>query len=244
MRAVGWSSAARPPGWAAESGPMTDEPNESSKDKSSDGSPARAHGTGARTNGGSHAEARPGSRPAPTAAPRETSRRRTRAAPPTRRADRQDNPAAAELEHAEAEHLELRQSRIGTATARSVVVRQGAVGGARGDEVLVTQGAVGGARAQTVTIDKGALGGAIAGDFRLRMGFAQGVLARDVRIEQGGARTVIGNTVRLGPQSGALLVVARRVEGGRFLIDWREALAFGAAFAVVTAFLRRRNPGG
>jgi hypothetical protein len=108
----------------------------------------------------------------------------------------------------------------------------------------VTQGAVGGARAQRITIDTGAVGGAVAGDFRLRMGYAQGVIARDVTIEQGGARTIIGNTVKLGPQSGAFLVIARRVEGGRFLLDWRGALALGAAFAAVTALLRRRNRAG
>jgi hypothetical protein len=125
-----------------------------------------------------------------------------------------------------------------------VTVHQGAVGGAQAEQVHVTQGAVGGVRAQRITVDKGAVGGAIAGEFRLRMGFAQGVLARDVTIEQGGARTIIGNTVKLGPQSGALLVVARRVEGGRFLLDWRAALALGAAFAVVSALLRQRNRAG
>jgi hypothetical protein len=122
-----------------------------------------------------------------------------------------------------------------------VQVHQGAVGGAQADTVNVVQGALGGARAQRISVDKGAVGGAVAGEFRLRMGFAQGVLARDVTIEQGGARTVVGNTVRFGPQSGAFLVIARRVEGGRFLLDWRAAVALGAAFALVSAVLRPRT---
>ena len=64
--------------------------------------------------------------------------------------------------------------------------------------------------------------------------------ARDVHLEQGGARNIIANRVTMGRQSGAFLILARSVEGDvRSLFDWRGALAFAAAFAVVTAFLRQ-----
>jgi hypothetical protein len=67
----------------------------------------------------------------------------------------------------------------------------------------------------------------------------QGVIARDVFLEQAGARTVVANRVTMGRQSGAFLILARSVEGDvRSLFDWRGALAFGAAFALVSAFLR------
>jgi hypothetical protein len=221
---------------------MTDEPTEPSNEEHAeeprhDAAPRRP---GPRHNGGSHADARP--RPRPTGvAHRPDPAARPRPARPARRPGT-ILPAADEVEHAEATHLEV-HGRVGSAMAQSMQVHRGAVGGAQAEDVQVTFGALGGARAQRITVDRGAIGGAIAGDFRLRMGFAQRVLARDVSIEQGGARTVIGYTVRVGPQSGALLVIARRVEGGRFLFDWRAALAFGAAFALVTALFRQRSPG-
>jgi hypothetical protein len=70
------------------------------------------------------------------------------------------------------------------------------------------------------------------------------VIARDVTFEQAGARTVIANHVTFGRQSGAFLVLARSVDGnGRSFVDWRGAVAFGAAFALATAFLRHRIRG-
>jgi hypothetical protein len=144
-------------------------------------------------------------------------------------------------EHAEAERIEIRQGSIGSAMARSVSVTQGAIGRAQADGVTVVQGALGGARAQRVSLDKGFLGGAIAGDLRVRQGYVQGVVARDVSIEQGGIRTVIANHVTFGRGSGAFLVIARTVDGpGRVLVDWRGAIAAGAAFGLVTALVRRR----
>ena len=42
--------------------------------------------------------------------------------------------------------------------------------------------------------------------------------------------------------TGVLLLIARRVEGDvRTLLDWRGALAFGAAFGVITSLFRRRR---
>ena len=42
-------------------------------------------------------------------------------------------------------------------------------------------------------------------------------------------RTLVANRVEFGPNSGAAVVIAARVEGDvRPLLDWRGALAFGA----------------
>jgi len=152
-------------------------------------------------------------------------------------------PDGPRLEYAEAEHIDVQGGSIGSAMARSISVERGALGRAQADEVIVTLGALGGARATHLVVEKGALGGAIAGDVRVRQGYVQGVIARDVTIEQGGARTVIANHVTLGRQSGALIAVARTIDGeGRVLLDWRGALALGAAFAVIAALLRGRLP--
>lgn len=142
----------------------------------------------------------------------------------------------------ESERIELSRSSIGEATARSLRVSQGAIGRATAEDVTLSLGALGGARAQRVTVEMGFLGGAVAGEVSIHQGFAQGILAREVTLQQAGARTVVANQVTMGPQSGAFIILARRVEGDvRTFLDWRGALAFGAAFAVVIGLIRRRR---
>jgi hypothetical protein len=54
---------------------------------------------------------------------------------------------------------------------------------------------------------------------------------------------VVANQVTMGRGSGALLVIGRRIEGDvRTLLDWRGALAFGAAIGLVVGLVRR-GPG-
>ena len=152
-------------------------------------------------------------------------------------------PDGPRLEYAEAEHIDVQRGSIGSAMARSITVERGALGRAQADEVVVMMGALGGARAAHVVVERGVLGGAVAGDVRVRQGYVQGVIARVVTIEQGGARSVIANHVTLGRQSGALIAIARTIDGeGRVLLDWRGALALGAAFALGAALLRGRLP--
>ncbi len=150
---------------------------------------------------------------------------------------------APRLEYAEAEHIDVQRGSIGSAMARSIALQQGALGRAQAEQVTVTLGALGGARATHVVVEKGVLGGAIAGDVRVRQGLVQGLIARDVSIEQGGARSIIANHVTLGRHSGALIAIARTIDGeGRVIVDWRGGLALGVAFAVVSALLRARLP--
>ena len=64
--------------------------------------------------------------------------------------------------------------------------------------------------------------------------------ALDFGLEQSIVRTVIANEVHAERSTGVLLLLARRVDGDvRTLLDWRGALAFGAAFGIVASLLRR-----
>ena len=88
----------------------------------------------------------------------------------------------------------------------------------------------------------GGLGAAFAREARVTQGAVNTILARDVRIEQAGVRTVIANNVHVERTTGVLIMIARHVEGDvRTLLDWRGAVAFGAAFGVVVSLFRRRR---
>ncbi len=131
----------------------------------------------------------------------------------------------------------------GRVVADHVNVEQGAIGTAEGLSVDVMQGAIGIARGEHVRLTQGAIGAAIADDVHIQMSGAQLVLAREsVHIQQGGAATVIAQHAELKSGSFVGFLVALNAEGEtRALFDWRGAIAFGAAFAVVSAILRGRR---
>ena len=87
----------------------------------------------------------------------------------------------------------------------------------------------------------GGIGLAVAGEARVQQGYARTVFAREARVEQ----AAVG-THRRGARD-------RRADDGRRrssspagrgavrpLLDWRGALAFGAALGLVVGLLRRR----
>jgi hypothetical protein len=124
--------------------------------------------------------------------------------------------------------------------AQRVDVRMGAVGRVDSTEISVHQGAIGGARADRITVERGAIGGAVAREVQLSQGFARGVLARNVRIEQSIARSVVAADVTTGGPTFIGILLARRVVGDvRVLLDWRGALAFGAAAGLMSGLIRR-----
>jgi hypothetical protein len=142
--------------------------------------------------------------------------------------------------HADA--LTIRQGGVEEATAGAIDVHQGGIGRARADDIAISQGAIGFARGDRVSVEMGAIGGAIGGDVRITQGAAGTILARDVRIEQAGIRTIIANHVHIERTTGVLFLIARRVDGDvRAVLDWRGALAFGAAFGIVASLFRRRR---
>jgi hypothetical protein len=120
----------------------------------------------------------------------------------------------------------------------------GGIGRAQADDIAVRMGVIGVARAERVSVELGSVGLAIGGDVSVTQGFVRTVLARDVRISKGGAQTVLAGHVTMEPQSGALLILARKVEGNvRPVLDWRAALALGATLAVGIGLLARRKRG-
>jgi hypothetical protein len=124
--------------------------------------------------------------------------------------------------------------------ADRVDVRLGAVGRVDATELSVHQGVVGGARADRVTVDQGALGGAIAREVTVSPGVARTLLAQEVHVEQSFVRTLVASEVRTEGPTGIGILIARRVVGDvKVLLDWRGALAFGAAAGVVAGLLGR-----
>ena len=106
----------------------------------------------------------------------------------------------------------------------------------------MTQGGVGAARADRVSVELGGIGAALSGELSITQGAAGSLIARDVRIEQSVVRTMIANHVHIERTTGVFFLLARRVDGNvRTLLDWRGALAFGAAFGLVTSVFRRRR---
>jgi hypothetical protein len=138
------------------------------------------------------------------------------------------------------ESLAVRQGGVNNARAETIDIRQGGITRAEAQDISVTQGGIAIARADRVSVGMGAIGLAVGGDVDVNRGFARTVIARDVRIEQAGARTVIANTATFDRSSGALIVIAGKAEGNvRTLLDWRGALAFGAAFGILVGLVRR-----
>ena len=143
-------------------------------------------------------------------------------------------------EKVEAASVVVDRGGIGAVNADAVEVHRGGIGRLTAKDVTVTQGGVGAARADHLTIDMGGIGAAIVGRLELTRGAARSILAREAHLEQSFAQTVVANHVSLERGSNAIIVLARRVDGDvRALLDWRGALAFGAALGVVIGLVRR-----
>ena len=136
--------------------------------------------------------------------------------------------------------LSIRQGGVNTASADAIDIRQGGITRAEARDISVVQGGIAIARGERISVGMGGVGLAIGGDVDVSRGFARTVIARDVRIEQAGARTVFASRATFDKSSGALVVIAAKAEGNvRTLLDWRGALAFGAAFGILVGLVRR-----
>jgi hypothetical protein len=132
-----------------------------------------------------------------------------------------------------------------TPTAGPVEIHQGAVGRAEGTTITVRQGAVGAARGTSVSMDQSAVGAALAGEVTVHQGVVRNLLARSVAVQQSFVRSVVANEVRIERATGVGFILARRVVGDvRVMLDWRGALAFGAAAGLVMGLVRRVAGGG
>ena len=82
---------------------------------------------------------------------------------------------------------------------------------------------------------------AVAGEARMSQGYARLVVAREANVEQGLIGTLITGKATIQRSTGVFLLVAGRVDGPvKAVLDWRGGLAFGAAFGLFWALLRRR----
>jgi hypothetical protein len=123
-----------------------------------------------------------------------------------------------------------------------LTIQQGGVGTLTATDVTITQGGVGAVRTERLSIELGGVGAAMTDQLDVRQGIVGAVIARDAHFEQAGVRNLIANRVHFGPNSGAGVVLAARVDGDvRTLLDWRGAIAFGVAAGVVMALFRGRR---
>ena len=138
--------------------------------------------------------------------------------------------------------VSLTASGAAVVNARTVEVSRGGIGRVRAVDVAVSQGGIGLAQGERVSVEMGGIGAAIGAEVRVTQGAVNAIVARDVRIEQAGVRTMIANNVHVERTTGVFVMIARHVEGDvRTLLDWRGAVAFGAAFGLVVSFFRRRR---
>lgn len=123
--------------------------------------------------------------------------------------------------------------------ADQVELRMSAVGRVQADQVSIATGAIGAVRADVLSIDRGAVGAALADTVEVRQGYARSIIGRQVQLDRAAARVVIAADVQ-ARQSAVMILIARRVNGDvRVLLDWRGALAFGAAAGLVVGLLSR-----
>lgn len=131
---------------------------------------------------------------------------------------------------------------IGAAMTGALDLSQGAIGRVDAQDVAISKAAVGMARGEKVSVEMGAVGAVFGDEIRVTQAGVGNTLGRSVTLEQAVVRTVIAQDVIVRRPSAIGFLIARRVEGDvRALLDWRAALAFGAAFGVIAGLLRRRR---
>lgn len=124
----------------------------------------------------------------------------------------------------------------------AVEVRWGSIGRSDAEDIAVTWGGIGLASARHVSVELGGLGLGIGEQVHLTQAAAGTVIAGAVELEQCLTRVIVGGRVTFRRASGALVVLAARTDGEvRTLLDWRGALAFGAAAGIAIGLLRRRG---
>jgi hypothetical protein len=129
-----------------------------------------------------------------------------------------------------------------TVSAGSVNIRQGGIANAQAEDITVSMGGVALARADRVSVEMGGLGIAFAREAHVTQGVSRSLIAKDVHIDQSLVGTAMAGRATFDRPSAIFLLIAGRVEGPvQAMLDWRGAIAFGAAFGVVAGLLRRRK---
>lgn len=162
------------------------------------------------------------------------------------RAEDSLRPANVEIHQGGADHVEgdsvtITQGGATTVNANSVQVRQGGIANAQADDISVNMGGVALARADRVSVEMGGMGVSFARESHLTQGAARSLIAQDIHVDQSLVGTALAGRVSFERPSGIFLLIAGRVEGPvQALLDWRGAIAFGAAFGLIVGLLRRR----
>ena len=126
--------------------------------------------------------------------------------------------------------------------ADAVEVDRSVIGRVDATDVAVTRGVIGAARADRVSLEMGR-------EVSVSQGAATTILAQNVRVEQAFVRTMVAQEVTIHRPSAVLFLIAQRVSGDvKVLLDWRGAIAFGAAFGILAGLFgrgrgRRRDRG-
>ena len=144
-------------------------------------------------------------------------------------------------DHVEADRVSVTQGGITSVDAREVDVRLGGIAYAQADDITVTAGGVALARADHLTVELGRLGAAFAREATSPRPTPDRSSPRtSASTRAWSARCSTGRATFDRP-SGVLMLIAGRVDGPvKALLDWRAALAFGAAFGLVVGLVRRR----
>ncbi|MCI0581402.1 MAG: hypothetical protein L0227_00665 [Chloroflexi bacterium] len=128
--------------------------------------------------------------------------------------------------------------------ADAVEVHQGGIGRAEATDIRVTQGGIGLARADRVSVLMGGVGAVMAREVSVSQGGVGSILTQGATVDQAVVRTLVAQEVEFRKPSGVLVLIAQRVSGDvRVLLDWRGALAFGAAFGVLAGLVGRGRRG-
>ena len=166
--------------------------------------------------------------------------------PPVTKLAARPRPASVEIieggaDSVAGESVSITQGGASVVNARSVEVHQGGIANAQADDITVRLGGVALARAERLSVEMGGVGVALAREAQVTQGMARTVIAQDVRVDQGLIGTAFAGKVTFEKPSGVFLLLAGRTEGPvKALMDWRGALAFGAAFGLLVGLLRRR----
>lgn len=137
--------------------------------------------------------------------------------------------------------VSITQGGASVVNARNVEVHQGGIANAQADDISVRMGGIALARADRLSVEMGGIGLALAREAQVTQGMARTIIAQDVRVDQGLIGTAFAGRVTFERPAGVFLLLAGRTEGPvKALMDWRGALAFGAAFGLIVGLLRRR----
>ena len=145
------------------------------------------------------------------------------------------------LHEVHAGSITLSEGGITTATADAIDIQQGGIVRATATDIAVTNGGIVLAQGDSVSLDRGFAVGAVGGETRVVQSAANIVGGRDAMIDQSLVMSLLAEKVTIRQPSVIGVLIANRVEGTvRPILDWRGALAFGAAFGVIARLLRRR----